>query len=136
MNEINYILVDNLGLATYRFVLANGAVGEFVDQESTWRRVSGSSRKGCSPRTTRSRSGWRSPTATCNGDHRRPKNQNTPELATCTGFGADRADVEPRRGPETLPKGRYAVLCRVGGAEIRTAWLLRDNRCSRTRCWT
>ena len=33
MNEINYILVDNLGLATYRFVLANGAVGEFVDLE-------------------------------------------------------------------------------------------------------
>ena len=33
MPEINYIFVDNLGLVTYRFVLADGDVRDFDDLE-------------------------------------------------------------------------------------------------------
>ena len=33
MGDINYIFVDNLGPVTYRFVVANGDVREFVDLE-------------------------------------------------------------------------------------------------------
>ena len=33
MSETNYIFVDNLGLVTYRFVLTDGDVREFVDLE-------------------------------------------------------------------------------------------------------
>ena len=33
MSEINYIFVDNLGLVTYRFVLADGDVRDFDDLE-------------------------------------------------------------------------------------------------------
>ena len=33
MPEMNYIFVDNLGLVTYRFVLADGDVWDFDDLE-------------------------------------------------------------------------------------------------------